>query len=106
MDADVERIVNKFQSRARKNPTNRYKRKLQLFRAAAPLEFVAMDIHGPFPTATQENKYILFVTDRYSEIARAINSSKTTRTHISNLFFDHCLVLYGIHRNLLIENGV
>ncbi len=53
--------------RLRKRSTN-----LKLFPAAAPLEDIAMDLLCDFFTTPRGNKYILVITDRFSEMVRVI----------------------------------
>lgn len=102
----MERRVIKCQICTRNSPPYRHKRKIQLFPAAGPFEFITMDNFGTFPKAIQQNQYILFISDRYSKLTHAIPPSKTTYTHIANLFFNHWIVLYVIPTHLLTDTNV
>ncbi len=44
---------------------------LQLYPATRPLDFVALDILGPFPKAKDGHEHVLIITDRYSNLTRA-----------------------------------
>lgn len=98
MAAGVESIVSKWQSCAWNNQTYRRDRKLQVFPAAGTLEFIAMNVFGPFPEMTQYSQYIHFIKNHCSKLTRAMSTSKTMFTHIGKLFVDHWHVLYGIQR--------
>lgn len=104
--ADAEHIVSEYQGCARNNPTYCHKQNRQHFPAAAPLEFIAMDILEPFSKTTQHNEYIHVIRDCYSQSKRAIPTSDTTFTHIGTLFFDYWLVLYRISTYFLADEDV
>lgn len=106
MAVDVERIGSKCQSCARHNPTHCNKRKLLLLSAARPLELVAIDIIETFPKRKQHNQHILVITDRHSNIAREIPTSKTTSTHIASHFFGSWFIPYVTPTYLLTKNSV
>ena len=47
-------------------------KKLRLFPATTPLECVAIDILGPLPRFKDGFRFILVVTDRFTELTHAI----------------------------------
>lgn len=106
MNADAERTVSKCECCARNTPTYRHKRKLQLFRAVGVLDIVPMNILGPFPKTKKSQEYIFVITDRFSNLTCATSTSKTTPTHIANLFFGHWIVPNGIPSFLLTDSCV
>lgn len=59
MASGVQRTVAQCVSYARGGSTYRHKRRLQLFPAFGPLEFVAMDFLGPMPKRGQSSRPIV-----------------------------------------------
>lgn len=77
---------------------------MRLFAASKPIEFIAMDIVGPYPETVQSNQYILVTKNRYSKLTRALSTLKTTAIHVANVYMVHWLVSYGIQTYLLTDN--
>lgn len=74
MASDVHQTVRDYRSCARVWGTvRRHHTKLTLFPAAIPLEFVAMDLFGPLSKTAHWNRHILVITDRYTNVCRAIS---------------------------------
>lgn len=69
------------------------------------LEFIAMDIVGPFPKNVQGYKYILVTMDSCSKLTRATPTSKTTVTHVADAFMDHLLIPVGLPTCFLTDDG-
>lgn len=67
------------------------KRKCHLKRIPAhrPLKFIAMEILGPLPKTNTGNEFIIFITDLYEKLTRAILSMKTIEPHVASIFSDH-----------------
>lgn len=86
MAVDIDYILSTCPGCAKNNPNHRHRRKLLFFPATGPVEIVAMDIVGPFLKNTQENQYILIISDQYSKLNWAIITFKTTATHIAIFF--------------------
>lgn len=61
----VQKAIVQWASCAQNKSRYRHKRRLQVFPASGPLDFVAMDILVPLPKIQQENQYIVVKTDRY-----------------------------------------
>ena len=73
MAADIATTVHECESCA-KNRIRLLKQanNLRLFPATTPLECVAIDILGPLPWAKEGFRFILVVTDRFTELTHAI----------------------------------
>lgn len=105
MENDVYITVDSSGSCARNRHRYRHKRPFQLFHTSGPLDFVARAILGLLPKTTSGDQYVVVVTDRYSNITRAIFSSETTSVHIANIILDHWIIPSGISSFLLTDNG-
>ena len=75
---------------ARKNPPQHARGPLQNIRAGYPMQIVATDIMGPFPTSKSGNKYILATSDYFTRWVEpfaipnqeAITVPKTLMDHV------------------------
>lgn len=82
-----------------------HKRRLQLFRVRTPLKFVGIDILDPLQITLQGNQSVFVITVHYTKLARARQPSKTTATHLANMFFDYWMISFGTPTNLLTNCG-
>lgn len=64
-----------------------------------------MDVVGIFPKTVQGNQYVLVTMDCYSTLVRAVPTSKSTATHVADVFMDHRINPYGMQTYLLTDNG-
>lgn len=80
--------------------------KIRLFSPPSPIEFVAINISGPSPKAKGENKYFGVITDRYSELTKAIPTSMTRATAIPNTFEEHLVATFEIPSTVLTDKGL
>jgi len=85
----------------------RYKsqKPMKLFPARKPLEFIAMDLLGPFPATESGSTNILVITDRFSKLAQVTPLSSTTAPAVANAFIEHWVIPYGLPAFLLSDNG-
>lgn len=97
--------VDKCVSCACNRNCNRQKSPLQLFPSSEPLDFVGMDILGLLLKTASRNQYAVVITDCYLKRTRAISSSKTTSTHLANIFLDQWIIAYSIPSFILSDNG-
>ena len=74
---------------------------LKLFQAKAPLEYVAIDIQGPLPRASDRSKYLLVITDRFSKLTRAVPLRSITAFTVAKAFVQHWILAYGAPAFLL-----
>ncbi|CDF32213.1 unnamed protein product [Chondrus crispus] len=106
MASDVQQTVADCRSCARVRGTQyRQQKKLTLFPAAGPLEFVAMDLYGPLPKTPHGNRHILVITDRFTKLCRAIPLRTTQAQQVAQTFLDAWVYPYGMPDTLLTDNG-
>lgn len=70
--------------------------KLELTPFNGSLSFVVINLLGPLPQTRSTNQFLVTITDRYSELTRAISTTTITSTQEANIFFSHWAILYGI----------
>lgn len=80
-------------------------RRLNLFPATGSLELVAIEIARAFSNASQGNQFVVFKTNRYSELARPIATGGVRAPHILLVVLNHWFISYGIPDYLLSDNG-
>ncbi len=83
----------------------RHSKWLKLFPATRPLEFVSIDILGPFRKTKNGHENLLVITDRYSKLTRAVPLRSTTAHAVATAFCDHWVFAYGPPVFLLSDNG-
>ena len=106
MASDVYDYVRGCASCARVRGTAAQRQKLlTLFPAAGPLEFVAMDIAGPYPRTRNGNEYVVVLTDRFTKLTRAIPTRTTTASDVASIFIDYWIYSYGVPDYLLTDRG-
>ena len=106
MANDVHATVRDCESCAKTRGTQyKHQRKMKMFPASGPLEFVAMDILGPLPKTDGGNRFVLVITDRFTKMCRAI-PIRSTRSHtIARVFLENWVYPYGAPTHLLSDNG-
>lgn len=62
---------------------------MHLFLASRPLQLTAMDIVELFSKTVQDSQYLFVIRDRYSKLAWAIQTLKSTVMHIMSVSMDH-----------------
>lgn len=60
---------------------------------------------GPLSKTTTRNQLTVFITDRYTKLASAFRSSKSTTPQTAPMFFDHWVIPYRTPSFLLTESG-
>lgn len=82
------------------------RRLLHLFATIDPFELVAVDIIGPLPRKTTKvNQHAVIINDRYSKLTRGVLSAQITTTIVAKIFFNACVIPYGIPAHLLADNS-
>lgn len=74
----------------RKNPTQHSKAPMSNITVGNPLQMVAVDIVGPFPTSANHNSYILVAADYFTKWSEAypIPNQEATRVLVNEFFSD------------------
>jgi transposase InsO family protein len=78
---------------------------MNVFPPDGPLEFVAMDILGPFPISQSGSRYILVISDRFSKLSVAVPLPDQTATTVAQVLIDLWLVYYRAPLVILTDNG-
>ena len=85
----------------------RYKtqKPMKLFTAKKPLDFIAMDLLGPFPPTENGSTNILVITDRFSKLAQVTPLASTTAPAVANAFIENWVIPYWLPVSMLTDNG-
>ncbi len=96
MALDVVRTVRSCSNCAKERlKLRRHSKWLKLFSATRPLEFVSIDILGPFRKTKNGHENLLVITDRYSKLKRAVPLRSTTAHAVPAAFCDHWVFAHG-----------
>lgn len=80
-------------------------RPMKSFTATKPLESVAIDILGLLPTSTRGFRFVLVISDRFTNLTKAVPLSLITPFDVTVAFVDNWFFKYGQPRTLLFNNG-
>ncbi|CAN8075291.1 unnamed protein product [Agarophyton chilense] len=81
------------------------RKKMTLFPAKAPLQFVSIDILGELIRSNQGYRYLLLITDRFSKLLRTVPLKRITALVKAQAFIKHWVYVYGPPEVLLSDNG-
>jgi IS30 family transposase len=70
-----------------------------------PLEFLAIDVLGPFPSTPRKNSYVLCITDRFTKLSVAVAMPDQTASTIARELVDRWIEISGIPVTILSDNG-
>jgi len=90
---------------ARKNPPQHRRGPLQNIKAGYPMEIVATDIMGPFPTSSKGNKYILVASDYFTRWVEAYGIPNQEATTVAKALVDNMFCRFSIPRQLHSDQG-
>ena len=103
---DVERVIGECThcklKNARHDKTAGLKHPIL---ASRVFEQVCIDIVGPLPVTSCNNRYLLTIIDRFSRYVEAIPLQFITAEAIANAYIDNWLCRYGRPESLLSDNG-
>lgn len=102
---EVQTTVKDCHSCSQDVPKSKHKVKLQLFPAAEPFGFMAIDILGPLPRTTSDNQHVVIATGRYSKLTRATRWGEIASTHLATVFLYTWIPPNGIPSYVLTDNG-
>lgn len=75
------------------------------FPATMPVEYVAIDIIGPLPRTSSENRFLLVTSDRYSKMTQTAPLANVTGLTVARAFCDKSVFPYGPPPYLLLDQG-
>lgn len=74
----------------------KYSKRLKLFPAFTPLEFVAIWIVGELIRTLQENRFLLLITNQFSELVGTVPLKWTAAATVVQAFVTHWVLFYGL----------
>jgi len=106
MAADVASYVRQCDScaRQRMRPLARCS-PLTLFPATMPFQDIAVDLCGPLHKTAAGHRFILVITDRFTNLVRAIPMDGTSAMDRSSVILDSWVAFYGPPDRLLSDGG-
>ena len=66
---------------------------------------IAIDIVGPLPITSSENRYLITIMDRFTRYAAAIPVKVITAETVAQAILDNWIYIYGIPTYILTDNG-
>lgn len=78
---------------------------MQLLPAAAPMEFLAIDLLGELIQTKRGNRFLLVITDRFSKLALTVPLKSITAQSVAKVFFTQLVLAYGPPQCSLSDNG-
>lgn len=81
-----------------------HQRQLEQFPANRSLKIIAIDILGPLPRTKEGMRYVVFMTDRYTILTRAIQTATVTSTETAKIFVKQWVMPYEIPKTVLAGN--
>ena len=97
MSSDIENWIRACpicQARQGPNPKQAARRRSQQF--SFPLQRVTMDIMGPLPTTSRQNKYILVIGDYFTKWVEAFAMPDVLASTVARYFVDGFVCRYGV----------
>ena len=70
-----------------------------------PFSIIGMDYCGPFVTSSNENKYVLVVTDLFTRFVTAVALPSNTAAITAVTLFRHIFCRYGVCSTLITDQG-
>jgi len=78
---------------------------MQISRSGEPWERISVDITGPHPTSSRQNKYILAVVDHFSKWAEALPLRNHTAPTVARALVMHVFSPFSTPLQLLSDRG-
>ena len=91
--------------RAKMGPHRRGVAPLQLYQVGAPMERIAVDIAGPFPTTERGNRFILVVMDYFTKWPEAFPLPNHEATTVAEVLVTEVFARFGVPWELHSDQG-
>ena len=106
MKLDIEIWIRKCDKCTQSKISPKQKRALlQEYQVGAPMERVAIDIAGPWPTSNSGNKYIMVVMDYFTKWVEAYGIPNQEAYTVAEAFVNQFVTRYGIPRIVHTDQG-
>lgn len=93
MTSDVYTTVTDCRQCTHNRANKTRTRNIKFFSAGGPLDFIAMDELGPLRKTTSGNLFGVIMTDRYSNLARAVPNSKTSAKELAAIIWNNGVLI-------------
>ena len=90
---------------ASKGPRTRTRGKMRQYNVGAPLERVAVDVAGPFPTTNSGNKYLLVTMDYFSKWPEVYPIPNQEATTVAEVLVNEFFCRFGVPLELHSDQG-
>ena len=107
MREDIRETIRRCRecNTARRKLENYKKGKFQPIISERPFEMVCMDIVGPLPITSSENRYILTIIDRFTRFVMAIPLPNIDAITVARAFVNQWIYMFGAPEKVLSDNG-
>jgi len=96
MVTDIYNTITKCTTCAQNRMSlRRHTSPLILFPATEPLTDLSVDIFGPIPAAKAGNRFILVITDRFSQMTKCVALRRITAISVASAIIDAWVACYG-----------
>ena len=90
---------------ARKRPTSKPRAPLGEYSSGSPMDRVAMDIMGPFPTSSTGNRYVLVIGDTFTKWVEAYAIPDQTASTIADVVVKEFIARFGTPLEIHTDQG-
>lgn len=107
MAADVARYVARCSICLQNKPSQQAKAGLMGHQkiVTQPWQLISIDLMGPLPSSSKQNKYLLVVVDYFSKYSILLPMRQATAKGVSNLVEEHVLLKFGDPQLVVCDNG-
>ena len=90
---------------ARKSPQRRAKAAMQRYQVGEPMERVAIEVMGPFPTSRKGNRYVIVMADYFTKWVEAVATPDQEAKTVAEVFVQQFLAKFGAPRVIHTDQG-
>ena len=107
MRDDIKIIINECEpcANARQRWKHKEAGKFKPIEAHFTFQMICMDIVGPLPVTSNENRYLLTIIDRFTRFVMAIPLPEISAVEVARAFVNNWIYLFGVPDQLLTDNG-